>query len=286
VSWTSIVANIILFGVKYWAGIVSGSVAIIADAWHTLSDSISSIFVLVGNKVSKKPPDERHPFGHGRAELITTILIGMLLAFVAYELAHQAIAKFTRQDAARYGPIALTVTILSLVVKEGLAQLAFWAGRRIKSHTLHADGWHHRSDAISSLLILLGVFLGRFFWWIDAVLGVIVSVMIFYTAVTIIRSSIDPLMGKKPDQALVNEIITLCNQIAGFAIKAHHFHIHQYGDHTELTFHIVFPPDYTLKVAHHLTNQIEESIRKEYNIEATIHMEPEGKQKDFHPEEE
>ena len=158
-GWLSIITNTLLFTLKYWAGIVSGSIAIIADAWHTLSDSISSIFVLIGARMSTKPPDEHHPFGHGRAELITAIVIGMFLAFVAYEFIRESILRLTTNEYGRFGPLAIIATTVSIIVKEMLAQFAFWAFRRTGSKTLRADGWHHRTDALSSLLILIGIFI-------------------------------------------------------------------------------------------------------------------------------
>ena len=278
----SVALNILLFALKYWAGVVSGSIAIIADAWHTLSDSISSIFVIVGARVSAKPPDERHPFG--RAELVTAILIGTFLAFVAYEFAREAISKLSNHQQAQFGSIALIVTFISILIKEGMAQFAFWAFRKTGRSSLRADAWHHRTDALSSVLILIGIALGRFYWWVDGVLGILVAVLIAYSAVDIIRDAIDPLMGKIPDKKILDKINVLCSKHSEDKLHAHHFHIHEYGDHTEITFHLVFPVHYTLQQAHQLANEVELDIRDTYNIEATIHMEPEGEEKDYRPE--
>lgn len=283
-GWLSIGLNVILFALKYWAGIVSGSIAIIADAWHTLSDSLSSIFVLIGARVSEKPPDEHHPFGHGRAELITAILIGMFLAFVAYEFGRESISNLMQHQMANFGPAAIIVTIISIIIKEGMAQFAFWAFRQTGYRSLRADAWHHRTDALSSLIILLGILLGRTIWWVDGLLGLFVGLMISYAAVNIIRDAVDPLMGRIADAKMLKQINELCNRNSNDFLRAHHFHIHEYGNHVEITFHLVFPAQYTLQQAHNLANQIEVDIRNTYNIEATIHMEPEGEEKDFHPE--
>jgi cation diffusion facilitator family transporter len=284
-GWISIFINTSLFILKYWAGVVSGSIALIADAWHTLSDSISSAFVLIGTKVSERPPDERHPFGHGRAELITAIFIGMFLAFIGYEFMHESISRLIeKSQETEFGKIAKIVTVISILLKEGLAQFAFWAYRKTKSNPLRADGWHHRTDAISSVLILIGIFLGSQFFWVDGVLGILVALMIFYSAFEIVRDAVDPLMGKTPDDQLIAGITAVCNKMFDSPIHAHHFHIHEYGDHTELTFHIVFPSDCTLKNAHDISTKIETEIRTKFSIEATIHMEPRGDEQDFHPE--
>ena len=95
-GWISIVGNLLLFGFKYWAGVVTGSLALIADAWHTLSDSVSSVVVLIGGKVSRKPADEEHPFGHGRAEHITAVIFGVLLAIIAFEFIVNAVSRFSK----------------------------------------------------------------------------------------------------------------------------------------------------------------------------------------------
>ena len=132
-GWLSIILNLFLFGVKYWAGIVTGSIAIIADAWHTLTDSVSSVIVLIGGKISRKPPDEEHPFGHGRAEHIAAIIIGILLALVAFDFILDALNKFKSKEKTTFGTIAWVVTIVSILAKEAMAQYAFWAARKANS---------------------------------------------------------------------------------------------------------------------------------------------------------
>jgi cation diffusion facilitator family transporter len=283
-GWLAILVNTLLFALKYWAGIASGSIAIVADAWHTLSDSVSSIFVLIGAKVSSKPPDTRHPFGHGRAELITALIIGMFLAFIAYEFIRESIARLASGTQTNFGLLAIAATLLSIIAKEGLAQFAFWAARKTNYESLKADGWHHRTDALSSVLILVGILVGSEFKWLDGLLGILVALLILYSAYKVIHNAIDPLMGKTPDQDLINKVNSLCKKVCGHSIQAHHFHLHEYGDHSELTFHIVFPADYTLKQAHDLTTLIESELRQNFNIEATIHMEPKGDEKEFRPE--
>ena len=117
-GWLSIIVNIFLFGLKYWAGVATGSIAIIADAWHTLTDSISSIIVLIGVKVSSKPADEKHPCGHGRAELIASLIIGVLLAIIAFSFIQQSIEKLENREAVVFGTFAIVVTVISSLRRE------------------------------------------------------------------------------------------------------------------------------------------------------------------------
>lgn len=273
-GWLSIILNILLFILKYWAGIVTGSIAIIADAWHTLSDSLSSVVVLVGVKVSNKPADKEHPFGHGRAELIASIIIGIMLAVIAFNFVLESIEKLKGGESAVFGKIAIIATLISIVAKELMAQFAFWAGRKTKSVTLKADGWHHRSDAVSSVIILAGIFLGPYFWWIDGVMGIIVAIMIFYAAYEIIRDASNPLLGEEPDDEMMKNLNLIASNVAGFDVRLHHVHMHRYGNHTEITFHIVLPKDYTLEKVHAISSEIEQELKNNHQIFATIHADP------------
>lgn len=273
-GWLSIGINFVLFGLKYWAGIVTGSVAIIADAWHTLSDSLSSIFLLIGARVSSKPPDKKHPFGHGRAELIASIMIAALLAFVAYEFITESISRLIKKEDVVFGTIAIVVTIISVVMKELLAQYAFWGARKSDSTSLRADGMHHRTDAASSLLILVGIFLGRFFWWIDGVLGITVALMILYAAYDILKDANSRLLGEAPDPKLKDRLEKSAGKITGLDLNIHHIHLHKYGDHQELTFHIKLPDKMSVDEAHNLSDSIEKQVENDLGMVATIHMEP------------
>lgn len=273
-GWLSIIFNVLLFALKYWAGVVTGSVAIMADAWHTLTDSISSIVVLVGLKISSKPPDKNHPFGHGRVELIAAVIIGVLLAIIAFDFILEAINSLKSKEVVIFGNLAIIVTIISIVIKEILAQYAFWAAKKTNLKSLKADAWHHRSDAISSLLILAGIFISKYFWWIDGVLGIIVSLVIAYTAIKILKDAINPLLGEEASEGIINQIRDICYEVVTFELHPHHFHIHNYGNHIEITFHLKFPPDYQIDKACKAVEKIEKLIKEKINYDATIHIEP------------
>jgi cation diffusion facilitator family transporter len=272
--YVSIIANLFLSGLKYWAGIMIGSIALIADAWHSISDSVTSLMVFWGVKFSEKPADRSHPFGHGRAELIATIMIGVLLSSVALAFVQKSIAKLLQKDAVVFSSVAFVVLIASILVKELLAQFAFWAGRKIESTSLRADAWHHRSDSLTSVIILIGIIAGKQFWWIDGVLGLVIAGFLLYTAFRILKDAVNPLLGQKPDDRLTHEIQHIIRNQGGEQLEAHHIHVHEYGGHTELTFHIRFPSIISLKEAHKIATRIEQTIRDELYMESTIHMEP------------
>ncbi len=275
-GWLSAVMNLLLFGLKLWVGLITGSVALIADAWHTLSDTLSSIVIIFGFWASQKPPDEEHPFGHGRAELIAAIVIATLLAVVGINFFVEAINQLVEKKQVVFGTAAIVVTAVSVLVKEGLAQFAFFAAKRMKSKALKADAWHHRSDAVTSLIILAGVFLSDYFWWIDGALGLIVTIFILKVAWEIFYESSHVLLGEKPDEKLKSEIRDVIKTHAGTDFNMHHFHLHQYGDHLEVTFHICLPGEENLDNAHKQTKFLENLLRQSMDIEATIHIDPEG----------
>jgi cation diffusion facilitator family transporter len=273
-GWLSIVGNILLFALKYWAGLATGSIAIIADAWHTLSDSLSSVIVIVGAKISKKPADEEHPFGHGRADLISAFIIGILLLLVAFDFIIESYHTLHSRESSQFGSIAIVVMVISIVLKELLAQFAYYGAKKTNSKVLKADAWHHRSDAISSLVILVGIFLGPYFWWVDGALGMIVALLIGHAAYEIISDSIHSLLGESPSDTIITELKLTIEEVHPNNLEPHHFHLHVYGDHTELTFHIVLPEGMPLKEAHDIATVLEEAILEKYAYVATIHIEP------------
>ncbi len=276
-GWMAIVVNILLFILKYWAGIMTGSLAIVADAWHTLSDSFTSLVVILGARASVKPPDKEHPFGHGRSELIASVVIAVILAVVALDFVIDAVRRFSSKETVSYGPVAVWVTGVSVVVKEMLAWFAFWAARKASSPSLKADAWHHRSDALSSLVILAGIIWGSYFWWIDSFMALVVSGMLFYASYRIFKETFDPLIGDAPCAELTSSIKKIITETSNIALSPHHFHVHKYGAHMELTFHLTFPGDMSLHDAHSITTDVEKKIKDQTGIHATIHMEPDDK---------
>lgn len=275
-GFISIIANLGLFGLKLWAGIISGSIALTADAWHTLSDSLSSIIVIIGVKFSSKKADKKHPFGHGRWEQIAAILIGFMLALIAYNFLKDSIIQFRTKESANFGILAIVVTIISILAKEGLAQYAFYVGKKTENLSVKADGWHHRTDALSSVVVLLGILFTDRFWWIDSVLGIIIAFMLFYAAFEIIKDAINKLLGEEPSKELTEKIHSIIESNYHDNVDPHHYHIHNYVNKKELTFHIKLEDRMDLLSAHSVANSIEKAIKKELHIIATIHTEPKG----------
>jgi len=274
----SVIANTVLFALKFWAGMVTGSIALIADAWHTLSDSLSSVFIIFAVRLSSKKADKEHPFGHGRWEHISSIFVAVLLGIVAYEFFTKSVIRFKNRDTVVYGTLAIVVTIVSIIGKELLAQFAFYYGRKTDNTVVKADGWHHRSDALSSVIVLAGIVtsivFGGKFWWIDSVLGILVAMAIFYATYAILKEAITKLLGEEPDDDLVRNITERVKAVYPNDLQLHHFHIHNYVLHKELTLHIKLDKNMTIEKSHDIATRIEKMIETDFGIIATIHTEP------------
>lgn len=270
----SVAANSVLFGLKLWAGVVTGSIALTADAWHTLSDSISSIIVIIAVKLSSKKADNEHPFGHGRWEQIAALFIAFLLGIIAFDFLRDSIVQFRNHESTTFGTIAIVVTVISVVAKEALAQYAFYIGRKTGNVSIKADGWHHRTDALSSAIVLVGILFASRFWWMDSILGGIISLMLFYATYQIAKEAINKLLGEKPSEDLIEKIRKSLQQYEVDELQMHHFHIHNYVGHQELTFHIRLKNDMTIEAGHQIATNIENIILKEFGIHSTVHVEP------------
>jgi len=273
----SVVVNAALFAAKFWVGMITGSVALMADAWHTMSDSLTSIFVVVAAKLAAKKPDKEHPFGHGRWELIASLLIAFVLAMIGYEFLTDSISRFQNRESATYGTLALVVTVVSIVVKELMAQYAFHLGRKHDNPVIAADGWHHRTDSLSSVVVLAGIVVTQFvagLWWMDSVLGAFCALAIFFAAYKIMVDAVSRILGEEPKQEFIDELGGEVKKMFSDDLKLHHFHLHNYVSHKELTLHMRLDKYSTIENGHEIASAIERMIKEKYDIDATIHIEP------------
>jgi len=242
-----------------------------------MSDSLTSIFVVLAAKLASKKPDKEHPFGHGRWELISAIIIAFILVFIGFEFLTGSIERFQNKESVVYGTLAIVVTAVSIVIKELLAQYGFYIGRKTNNPVVTADGWHSRSDALSSVVVLIGIIISRFapgLWWMDSVLGIFCALAIFYAAFEIMRESITRMLGEEPDAAFIEELDNELSKIYESDMKLHHLHLHNYISHKELTLHVRLDGHMTVDEGHRIATRIEEMIKEKFDMDATIHIEP------------
>jgi cation diffusion facilitator family transporter len=274
----SVAVNTLLFALKFWAGLVTGSIALMADAWHTLSDSLTSVLMIPAAKLASKKPDKEHPFGHGRWELIASILMAFVLGMIALEFFTSSIGRFqSRESGEITSTLALVITIVSIVIKEGLAQYEFYLGRKYKNPVITADAWHSRTDSIGSVAILIGIIVAKLvpgLWWMDSVLGLVCALIIFYAAFEIMKEVVTKILGEEPKQEFIDELTAEIKQIYNSDLELHHVHLHNYITQKELTFHIMLDENMANKDCHKIATVIEDMISEKFNMFATIHVEP------------
>ena len=276
--WISIIFNTILFGIKYWAGVETESLAMITDAWHTLTDSLSSIVVILGIWFASKPPDKEHPFGHGRAESIAAIVVATLLGMVGFNFIVESVNSLYNPVPVQYSTFSIIIFSISILIKEFMAQVSFRTGKKINSDSLKADAWHHRSDAISTIIIVAGAIFGSSIAWLDGVMGLLVSLLILWATYEIFKSSLGTLIGEKPDEALLTEIKKIISETNPIIEDVHHFIIHTYGEHIVMSVDIRLPNTMSVYDAHNIASEVSSSLFKELRIHATVHIEPQKKQ--------
>ncbi len=270
----SIIANLLLFSVKYIIGIQNQSLAIKADAWHTLSDSISSIIVMAGLWISNKPKSENHPYGFGRFEEITSIIVGIMLGYIGFTFLIESIQNLAANTPkVHYSLSSIIIMAVTVAVKESLARLSIRTGKKESSRSLIADGWHHRSDAISSVVILIGIWLNPRLPGIDSILGLIVAAMIIYAAFEIIKDTVKSIIGETIPGEIKNLITTAAAEQTPQIQGLHNFKYHKYGRHIEITFHGYFRDDIKLKEAHDCVSSLETFLFKTSGLYCLIHPE-------------
>ena len=231
-AYVSIVGNTILFVFKLFLGLLINSIGLITDSFHTLSDSASSIVIIFGFKASKKEPDAEHPFGHGRFEYITTLIIAVLLFIAALQFIWQSLIRIIDMVeiiAEDYVLFIGFAVILTAVVKEAMARFSIRLGKKIESPALMADAWHHRTDALSSVAVGIGI-IGSYYGAsiLDPIFGFVVSILIIYTAFTLFKYSSDTLVGRSPDKDIMDKIKNAAGSIDGVC-GVHEITVHDYG---------------------------------------------------------
>jgi cation diffusion facilitator family transporter len=274
-GFLSITFNILLSVLKFIFGTLLNSVSLIADALHSLSDVITSVIVVFGFKIAAKPPDEEHPFGHGRAERIVSIIVACLLIVVGFEFFMGGFERFRNPIPIKSDALVIGVLVGSIFIKEFLYQVALHLGRKINSASLRADALHHRTDAISTVLVLIGFICFRFgLFSLDGLMGMAVALIIVYTGISIIIESGNFLIGQAPSSSLVDKIKDTAARCDGVN-DVHHIHVHDYGGQLEVTIHVRLKSNIHLNDAHQKASDVEEAIKRCVpGAEVTVHLEP------------
>ena len=283
VTLTGSVVNMLLVLLKFVAGIVGHSAAMIADAVHSLSDFVTDMVVLVFVRISNKPRDTSHDYGHGKYETLATTLIGIALLGVALGIIVSGatkIAAWLRGETLSVpGHWALWAALLSIVLKEGLYRYTIVRARRLRSGALEANAWHHRSDALSSIGTAVGIggalLLGGRWAVLDPLASVIVGAFIVKVAIDLLRRGMGELMERSLPDGVEQEIIELVSQVPGVD-EPHDLRTRCIGSNYAIELHILMPGAITLKEAHDTADAVERLLRERFGKEThvAVHVEP------------
>lgn len=280
-GWVSIIINTLLFFVKLFVGLSIHSVSLIADAVHTLADSATSVVVIIGFKMAKKPSDREHPFGHGRMESVAALIVSVLLFIAGVELLKKSFHDvFSPQPSTAPVSVILLITA-TIIIKELMSRFAYQLGEMIDSQTLRADALHHRSDGITTVLVVIALIAARFdYQYIDGIMGVCVSLIIGYSAWYIARDAINPLLGEAPSREMIKEIETTAKAHKG-VLGVHDIIFHRYGQTSIISLHIEVPDNVAPFELHALAEDVETAIGRKMGGLVVVHIDPINKE---HPQ--
>lgn len=277
-SITGIVLNLLLFTGKFLVGSLFGSIAIVSDALNSLTDAASQIISLISFRISARPADREHPFGHARIEYIASLLVSILILYIGADLLRESVIKIFNPEPPEASPIAAIVLALSIGGKLWFALFNRALDRRIDSAVMRATAVDSLSDTLSTGAVLAVTLLSLFFptvigWNLDAYVGAIVSLLIIVSGIRILNESKNAILGEAPSEDVLN---TIHSTIARYpdVLGIHDMKIHNYGPgHVIATLHVEVDGKVDIFQTHDMVDNVERDLR-ESGIDATIHMDP------------
>ena len=267
--------NVLLFAGKLIAGMLSGSVAIVSDAFNNLSDAGSSIISLVGFKLSNKKSDPQHPFGHGRLEYISGLCVSFLIILMGVELGKASIEKIIEPAQVKFSLLTAAILAASILVKLYMALYNSRIGKRLNAVTMKAMAKDSLSDAVATGVVLMSMIVAKLAdIAIDGYCGVVVAAFILFTGITAARDTISPLLGQKPDSEFIEEVMRIVNAHKEI-IGTHDLVVHDYGPgRLMITLHAEVDANMDILVAHDAVDNIENELREKLGCSAVVHMDP------------
>ena len=274
-SIIGVICNLTLFAIKFTIGTLIRSVAITADGFNNLSDAGSNIVSVIGVKMAAKPADKEHPFGHGRLEYVTSLIIALIIIQVGFGFLQESIGRIQNPEDIVFSAVSIVVLILSLVIKGWYGFFNRNLGRRINSTVMKAVFTDSMSDLlVTSATILSLVIFAATGWNVDGYIGILVALAVMWSGVSIARDTIEPLIGEGIDPELYSSIKKFVQKYPG-VIGTHGLIVHSYGPSRRLaSIHIEIADTTTLEAAHTLASKIESAAMRDLELMLVIHVEP------------
>ena len=279
VTLVGALVNIVLALAQIIGGFIAQSQALLADGFHTLSDLITDFVVLIAAKMANKEPDEDHPYGHERIETVATVVLGLALGGVGIGIALNAVDRLQNPEKLlQPGALAVALAILAIVCKEGLYRYTYNVGKAVNSSLLKANAMHHRSDAVSSVMVAIGVTASVVFSipWLDALAAMAVAVMIFYMGAKLILDSAMELVDTAWETEKVESMLSLIGDIPGVQ-SAHMLRTRKMSSNVLVDVHIQVSPYISVSEGHHIAEQVMGALKEHYDevSDIMVHIDPE-----------
>ena len=270
-----IVCNLLLSVMKLIIGTVSNSVSITADATNNISDAGSSIVTLVGFRLSGKPADKDHPYGHARIEYISSLIISFIILLIGCSIFKESVIKIFKPEESLFNIATVIILIASILVKLWLSVFNTYLGKQIDSKALEATAIDSRNDVITTFAVLVASIISHFTGFnLDGYMGVIVSVFIFISGINLVKETLDPLLGQPPTKEMFE---TIENKILSYnnVLGVHDLMVHSYGPNTYFaSAHIEMDAKIDVLICHDIMDQIERDFKSELNIHLVVHLDP------------
>ena len=270
-----IALNVLLFAGKFFAGTLSGSIAVTADAFNNLSDAGSSVVTLLGFRLAGRKPDPEHPFGHGRMEYLSGLVVSALILLMGVELAKSSFQKIVHPEEVEFSVVAVVILLCSIAVKFYMSLYNRRIGKKINSSAMVATGIDSLSDTISTAAVLVAMLVGKFSGlMIDGWVGMLVALFILYSACRAAMETVSPLLGQAPEEEFVRrieELVLAHDEVCGI----HDLVVHDYGPgRVMISLHAEVPSSGDILELHDVIDGIEMELREQLDCEAVIHMDP------------
>jgi len=269
--------NIVLFVGKFAAGLISNSIAITADAFNNLSDAGSSLVTLIGFKLAEQKPDSDHPFGHGRMEYLSGLVVSAVILMMGFELVKDSIDKILHPTGVDFSVVVLVILVASIIGKCYMAFYNFQYGKRFESSTLRATAVDSLSDCVSTSVVLIATLIGYYTdVQIDGYCGIAVGILIFVAGINAAKETLSPLLGEAPDPEFVNQIEEMVLEFDKESIVGiHDLIVHDYGPGRRIiSLHAEVPAEGNMMSLHDVIDNLEMKLRDELGCLTTIHMDP------------
>lgn len=271
--------NIFLMLLKGFSGWYAGSDALLADAFHSGGDVLASLAIFLCFRYASRPPDQCHHFGHGKAEYIVTAVVSLLLLSIAYELLTSTLRRISGTEAIMVpGTLAIWASVFSLILKEAMYRFTVYYGQKMNSPALIADAWHHRSDALVSGGVLIGVGTARAGYPImDPLVGLVISVLILFMALRLVRQVLQGLLDTAPDTNVINDVFAIIKRIEGVK-EIHKLRGRYSGPFIFMEVKVGVAAELSVREAYDIAHKIKDAVQKKNPsiIDIIVHTNPVG----------